>query len=149
METIYNKKGFFVSIIYPIFALVLLTFAVCFGVGLARLISVQKRQVSPKYYKLLSGYTPPDYVVKLGRNFDNLLEVPVLFYLLGVLMIALNLSSAFILNLAWAFVVFRLIHTLIHITYNTPTHRFLAYLVSCTILLVMWIEFIMIIGQQG
>ncbi len=136
------------SIIYPMFALVLLTFTVCFGVGIARLISVQKRQVSPKYYKLLSGYTPPDYVVKLGRNFDNLLEVPVLFYLLGVLMIALNLSSAFILNLAWAFVVFRLIHTLIHVTYNTPTHRFLAYLVSCTILLVMWIEFMMIISQS-
>jgi len=135
------------NIIYPMFALVALTFVVGFSVGASRLLSVKKGQVDPRYYKLLSGYTPPEYVIKLGRNFSNLLETPVLFYTLGVLLVALNVSSPTILILAWCFVALRIVHSIIHITYNHPKHRFYAFLASCLILLAMWVQLIILISN--
>ena len=44
------------SIIYPMFALVVVTFVVGLSMGAARLISVKKGQVNPKYYKLLQCF---------------------------------------------------------------------------------------------
>lgn len=133
------------NIIYPMFALIVLTFVVGFSMGASRLISVKRGQVDPRYYKLLSGYTPPEYVVKLSRNFSNLLEVPILFYTLGVLLVALNLSSPAILALAWCFVGLRIVHSIIHITYNHPKHRFYAFLASCLMVLAMWVQLIILI----
>lgn len=139
------KGNLNMSIIYPMFALIVLTFVVGFSMGASRLISVKKGQVDPLYYKLLSGFTPPEYVIKLGRNFSNLLEVPILFYTLGVLLVALNVSSPIILVLAWCFVGLRIVHSIIHITYNHPKHRFYAFLASSLIVLAMWVQLIILI----
>jgi hypothetical protein len=104
------------DLIYPVFCLVVLTFIVATATGLSRLISVRRKDINPKYYVLMSGDTPPDYVQKLGRNFSNLLEAPVLFYVLAVLVVALQIDSALMLNLAWVYVALRLVHTIIHIS---------------------------------
>ncbi len=134
------------AIIYPVFCLVMLTFVVAFATGISRLISVRRKDINPKYYVLMSGHTPPDYVQKLGRNFSNLLEVPILFYLLAVLVISLQINNALIFNLAWLYVGLRLVHTSIHITYNHVMHRFAVFVLSVLTLLVMWIQFIRLVG---
>ena len=94
----------------------------------------------------MTGDTPPDYVQKIGRNFANLLETPILFYLLAALVVALKIDSALMLNLAWLYVGLRLVHTLIHISYNYVIHRFMAFVLSMLTLLAMWIEFIRLAG---
>ena len=136
------------EIIYPIFTLVILTFIVGFSLGASRLISVKKGQVDGRYYRLMSGYDAPEYVQKLDRNFTNLHEIPVLFYLLGVLVITLNINSPLINGLAWGFVALRMVHSTIHISYNNAKHRFYPYLFSALILLVMWLELMSIINQK-
>ena len=78
------------AIFYPLFALVMLTFVMAVATGASRLTSVRRRDIDPKYYRLMTGATPPDYVQKTGRNFANLLETPVLFYLLGAIDKSLN-----------------------------------------------------------
>ena len=130
------------SIIYPIFTLVMLTFVIIFAVGTSRLISVRKRQVNPKLYRLMSGYEAPDYVQKLTRNLSNLLEMPILFYVLGVLLVALQIEDPAMVDLAWLFVGLRFVHTWIHITYNHTIHRFMVFVTSALTLLAMWIKFI-------
>ena len=134
------------DIIYPVFSLVMLTFIVAFATGISRVISVRRREVNPKHYILMTGDTPPDYVQKIGRNFANLLETPILFYLLAALVVALKIDSALMLNLAWLYVALRLVHTLIHISYNYVIHRFMAFVLSMLTLLAMWIEFIRLAG---
>lgn len=136
------------EIIYPIFALVILTITVGFSLGASRLVSVKKRHVNRRYYKLMSGYEAPEYVQKISRNFTNLLELPILFYVLGVLTITLNINSSFINGLAWGVVVLRLVHSCIHIIYNNPKHRFYSFLFSAIILLIMWVELILIVSQK-
>ncbi len=134
------------DIIYPVFCLVMLTFIMAFATGTSRLISVRRKQINPKYYVLLSGDTPPDYVQKIGRNFANLLEVPVLFYLLAALVITLEINNALLLNLAWLYVALRLVHTIIHVRYNYVMHRFMVFGLSVLTLLAMWVQFIMLVG---
>jgi hypothetical protein len=134
------------DIIYPVFCLVILTFIMAFATGTSRLISVRRKQINPKYYVLLSGDTPPDYVQKIGRNFVNLLEVPVLFYLLAVLVITLDINNTLLLNLAWLYVALRLVHTIIHVSYNYVMHRFMVFGLSVLTLLTMWVQFIMLVG---
>jgi len=134
------------AIIYPVFCLVILTFIMAFATGTSRLISVRRKQINPKYYVLLSGDTPPDYVQKIGRNFVNLLEVPVLFYLLAVLVITLDINNTLLLNLAWLYVALRLVHTIIHVSYNYVMHRFMVFGLSVLTLLTMWVQFIMLVG---
>jgi hypothetical protein len=128
------------------FALVLLTFVVGFSLGISRFISVRKKQVDPRYYKLMSGHVPPEYIIKLGRNFSNLLEVPILFYVLCVLMVVLKIENTFMLVLAWAFVALRISHSFIHITYNHPVHRFITFLISGCLILFMWFKFVFMIN---
>ena len=136
------------EIIYPMFVLVVLTFLVGFSTGIFRLVSIKKEHVDRKYFKLLSGYAPPEYIVKLSRNFSNLLEVPVLFYSVGLIFLILEINSQLILGLSWSFVCIRIIHSIIHITYNNPIHRFFTFLLSSIIILIMWIQLILIINQK-
>ena len=134
------------DIIYPVFSLVILTFIIAFASGISRFISVRRKDINPKYYIFMSGDTPPDYVQKLSRNFANLLETPILFYLLAVLLIALQIDSALMVKLAWLYVFFRLVHSVIHISYNHVLHRFTAFLLSMLTLLAMWVQLMTLVG---
>ena len=133
------------NIIYPIFSLVLLTFIVAGCVGFSRLLSVRRRQVHPKYFALMTGYTPPAYVQKFGRNFENLLEMPVLFYALGGLAIVLEISDSTLVSQAWLFVLLRFLHTAVHITYNNSLHRLIIFALSMLTLLSMWIHLFILV----
>ena len=133
------------DIIYPVFCLVILTFFMIAATGITRLISVRRRQVHPRYYVLMSGDTPPDYVQKVGRNMANLLEVPVLFYLLAVLVILFEISSQLLFDLAWLYVVLRLVHSIIHISYNNVPHRLIVFVLSVVTLMIMWLQFMMLV----
>lgn len=136
------------NIIYPMFALVVLTFVIGFSTGISRLISVKKGLVDRRYFQLFAGHTPPDNIIKLGRNFSNLLEVPVLFYAVGIILLALDINNQLMLGFAWAFVALRIVHSIIHVTYNNPIHRFLAFLLSSSIVLIMWVQLVIIISQK-
>ena len=134
------------DIIYPVFCLVMLTFFMMAATGITRLISVRRRQVHPRYYVLMSGDTPPDYVQKVGRNMANLLEVPVLYYLLAVLVILFEINNQLLVDLAWLYVALRLVHSIIHISYNNVPHRFIVFVLSVVTLMIMWLQFIMLVG---
>ena len=137
------------EIIYPMFALVVLTFMIGFAMGISRLISAKKGLVDRRYFKLFTGYTPPDHIVKLSRNVSNLLEVPVLFYAVSIIVLALNINNQLMLGFAWVFVLLRIIHSIIHVTYNNPIHRFLVFLISSSVVLIMWVQLVMLISQKN
>ncbi|MGH8034763.1 MAG: MAPEG family protein, partial [Lysobacterales bacterium] len=65
---------------------------------------------------------------------------PVLFYLAILLSLVLLVQDDLLVQLAWGFVAFRVLHSLVHCTYNRVMHRFLAYLSSCLLLMLMWLR---------
>ena len=93
----------------------------------------------------MTGDAPPAYVQKFGRNFENLLEMPVLFYTLGALTIVLKINDATLVSQAWLFVLLRFLHTTVHITYNNSLHRLVIFALSVLTLLSMWIHLFILV----
>ncbi len=71
-------------------------------------------------------------------NLINLFELPVLFYLLILTLYQLQLVNDFYLTLCYLFVAFRILHSLIHVSYNNVTQRFTAYIISSICLWLAW-----------
>lgn len=129
--------------IYPIFAMVLLTFIVAIVAIRARVASVRLRQVKLGYFRLMQADVSqqlPERVVVTTRCFNNLFEVPVLFYVVCVTSLALGHVSAFTHIIAWAFVISRYLHTWIHLTYNHVFHRMFAFWTGLILVMALWIE---------
>ncbi|HEX7028661.1 MAG TPA: MAPEG family protein [Gammaproteobacteria bacterium] len=123
--------------IYPMFAMVLLTFTVMTLMGVSRINSVRTGKISIGYFRIMSGDSP-EYLLKLSRHFSNLFEVPVLFYTAGLLSVALNIEHVLLPIFAWLFVLLRCIHAFIHITYNNVIHRMLAFIAGSLCVLIIW-----------
>ena len=66
--------------IYPLFMMVLLTFIVGLIAMKCRIASLKSGDVSLKYFKLMEGQEVPEIITKTSRCFNNMFEVPLLFY---------------------------------------------------------------------
>lgn len=124
--------------VYPVLALVLLTFLVTLRMGYVRFNGARKGEVNPRYFKLLQGEALPAHLRQVERAYANLLEMPVLFYLVALLCLLLNFTGSTMVALAWVYVALRYLHSFIHLTYNHTIHRFVAFLASTLVLIVMW-----------
>jgi len=83
----------------------------------------------------------PARTTQVANAFSNQFEVPVLFYVLIVLLIATRHADLLFVVLAWLFVITRLVQAGIHVTDNVVLRRFRAYAAGVLVLLVMWIIF--------
>lgn len=128
------------ALLQPVFALVLLTFVVVTRLLYVRIRAVTSGAVKMSYYKDLTGDAPPSLVAN-QKNFANLFEMPVLFYLVAVLLIVTQRADAIYVGLAWAYVACRCAHTLVHLTFNAIPARLAAYALSNLALLAMWGRF--------
>ena len=130
------------SILLAATALAGLTLLVYFLLTIVGVIANSKGDLSREYSLTKTGAPPPAYIGNIGRNFVNLLEMPVLFYALVALHLAGDIEvSSLQLTLAWAYVALRYLHSLIHITINNLGLRFLAHRISAIVLVVLWVNF--------
>lgn len=84
-----------------------------------------------------SARVPPD-VTTPNRNYMNLLEAPVLFYVVGLIYQVTQLADAVAIGLAWTYVVLRIAHSLVHLTYHNVFHRLAAFAASNAVLFLLW-----------
>ena len=127
------------SILFPVFAMVLLTFLISPLLVTARVDSVKTGVVRLQYYEIFRGGEPTDRVLQTTRHWSNLYEAPVLFYIACLMAYVVNMESALLVGLAWSYVALRVVHSFIHLTYNKVFHRLGAFMISQGILLVMWV----------
>jgi hypothetical protein len=127
------------SILFPVFAMALITFVVGPFMLTTRINSVKNGIVHIEYYETFQGGEPPASVLQTTRHWSNLYEAPTLFYIACLMAFSLQLESALILAMAWLYVAVRLIHSVIHLTYNRVYHRLIAFLTSQFILIAIWI----------
>jgi len=52
---------------------------------------------------------------------------------------SLQMESTLVLTMAWLYIAVRLVHSVIHLTYNRVYHRLTAFLTSQVILVAIWI----------
>ena len=127
------------SILFPVFAMALITFVVAPLILTTRINSVKNGIVHIEYYETFQGGKPPASVLQTTRHWSNLYEAPTLFYIACLMAFSLQMESTLMLAMAWLYVAVRLIHSVIHLTYNRVYHRLSAFLTSQFILIAIWI----------
>jgi len=128
------------AIIYPAATLVCWTMIISLLLVTIRFRLVRSAQVNPGYFKLNRGSKMPDYHTRLEQHYSNLFEFPILFYAVVATLLASNMVDNNFILMAWAYVALRLIHTLVHTTYNNVIHRLLVFGASCFLVVGMWIR---------
>ena len=122
------------ALIPPVVSLVALTFAV-------RNLAVFRGTASARYYRDYVSDTPSEKLERPARTFNNLLQVPVLFYAVCVLMIATGNLDSVQVTLAWLFVGLRFLHAIVYIAFNRLAYRFSLFAAGCIVLGVLWTRF--------
>lgn len=127
------------AILYPVFALAACTFLVLLLIPFYRVRAGLRREIKTDDFKYGESATVPPYVSIPNRNYMNLLELPMLFYVVCVLLYITTGASDIATKLAWAYVVLRIIHSIIHLSYNKVIHRLSAFAASNVVLAALWI----------
>lgn len=126
------------SILYPLFALAGWTFLILVVMGYRRIGAGLAGRVKAADFRFGESAAVPPEVCLPNRNYMNLLELPVLFYVVGLIIFMTGQQSAVQLGLAWAYVGLRVAHSLIHLGYNNVYHRLAAFALSNFALLALW-----------
>ena len=127
------------DLVYPMFAMVLLTFGVLVALFRVRARSVADGQVSASYFKTYRGAEEPDPSIQLSRHFANIFEAPTLFYVVCLAAMTTGQSALLLHLLAWMYVLLRTAHALIHTGKNKLRPRICVYFSSWIVLLSMWV----------
>jgi len=128
--------------LYAMFMLVILTVVIMVLTARVRIGSVKSGAVPESYYNLMEGHAVPELVAKTTRNFNNLFEVPTLFYAGGAVYLALDQTGQAAVISAWVFVAARVLHSIIHLSYNNPMHRMVVFAIGNLSVLVMWLSIV-------
>lgn len=126
-------------IFQPVFLLVALTLAMYMRLVTARMSAVKRKEVSPKYFRLLQGEGPPDQAAAIDRNVVNLFELPVLFYAAVLVAFVTQQVDMWTLGLAWFFAISRCLHSAIHIGSNHVMNRLKVFFLGYGALIAFWI----------
>ena len=126
------------AVLLPGFALVAQTFVVL-GVMFRRRVAQMKRdRVRPQQVATSQQAAALYADVAPADNFRNLFEMPVLFYFALAVAAITGQTGIPVLVLAWAYVAARVVHSVIHCTYNRVMHRFRVFVVSAFVLAALW-----------
>lgn len=125
----------------PFFAMILLTLIVWVYMYARRIPFIHRSglrgdQLTPLE---LARVSPPA-VSTPSDNLKNLFETPTIFYLLALYLHVTQSVDGLYVDLAWVFVGFRALHSLVHCTFNLIPLRFMLYAISTTALWVIAIR---------
>ncbi len=128
------------AVLAPVFALIALTFALHYWMGLARLSKIRRGEVKTRDIALREPNWPAR-VTQIGNAFHNQLELPLLFYVLVAFALITRQADFLFVIMSWLFVALRLVHAFIFVTSHRVRQRFFAFAEGSAVLLLMWIVF--------
>ena len=118
------------AMLMPMAAMVALTAIVWVRLYFERIGEMRERRIRPQA------------VATAADNLRHLFEIPVLFYALCLAVTSVGGATPLLVDGAWAYVVLRAVHSLIHCSYNRVMHRFATYVASTALLFVLWAAFV-------
>ncbi|MDB4990832.1 MAG: hypothetical protein JWN04_6010 [Myxococcaceae bacterium] len=131
------------ALLGPIYAQTALTGSVWLSMVLVRNYAILRELVPSTYYRDYQESIPNDWVERPARVFNNLMQVPTLFYVVCLLLIQLGRTDAAQVALAWLFVSSRVVHTVVYIGWNHVPTRFAVWLMGGIALITLWLRFAM------
>lgn len=125
-------------ILYPVMAMLLLNFVVAV-ILLRRRIKAVQEGLNPAYFRFNRGVKLPNHLLTAEQHYQNMHEMPMVFFVMIVVVYLAVEVNLFLLILAWAYVIFRVIHTFIHLGGNNILWRRNAFVASFLVLSLMWL----------
>lgn len=129
------------TIFAPMGVLALVTFIVLGNIPLRRFAAARAGRVSATDFRFGESAAVPGDVSIPNRNYMNLLELPMLFYVGCLMYFVSQHVDQIVIVVAWTYVALRAIHSAIHITYNNVMHRLTVFAISNFVLIGFWALF--------
>ena len=124
--------------IWPMLAMVIVTLMVWLRMYAERLGQMKRERIHPQAVASSAQMYSRLADTRAADNFRNLFELPVLFYAALLFAQTTAVNSFTLQVLAWGFVLARVVHSVIHCSYNRVMHRFTAYVAGGVLLWAMW-----------
>jgi hypothetical protein len=122
-------------ILAPVVALVAWTLLIMFWMVATRFAAMRRKGISLKGRVggrggvALEGVVE-DEVMWKAHNYMHLVEQPTLFYAMALMLAVAHAGGGYSEILAWAYVILRIIHSLVQTTVNIVAYRFLLWMLS-------------------
>ena len=121
-----------IELLTPVFTLVLWTFVITLIMAYGR-VKFTKDPQDAAHTKDLKGMMPA-WVERTADNYNHLFEQPVAFYVVILSIALINNIEPLMVQLAWAFVIVRIIHSLVQLTINIVLLRFAIFAIGWLII---------------
>ena len=124
----------------PIIVMMILTITSVLVALVSRIQAIRKKQISPDDLKTMNFCKKEHpWLVITSRHLDNLFQMPVLFYICFIIILSNPhlMKISYFLVLGWLFISFRIINSIIHLTFNNLSLRLCSFLLSTTFLFTM------------
>jgi hypothetical protein len=130
------------SILTPIVVLVALTVLMALVMGFVRIPTMSRMGIKPQAAAHTADLTSllPSKVRQVADNYAHLTEQPTAFYALVVYIHLAGLTDPLSIQLAWAYVVLRVVHTIVQSAFNIVMLRFSIYLIGTLVLATMTVR---------
>ena len=126
------------ELLLPGLAMIAITVLAWLRLYQLRFAEMARRRIDPQSIALSAQKDAGLADTRGADNFNNQFQLPVLFYVAVLVAHATGQAGELFVQLAWAFVITRLVHALIQWTYNRVVHRFAMYAIGALILWWMW-----------
>ena len=111
------------ALLTPAFTLILWTFTIFLIMAYGRFKYTKNPQKDAAHTKDLRGLLPA-WVERTSDNYNHLFEQPVAFYALTICIAIINNFDSLMIQLAWLYVILRIVHSLLQLTFNLVVVRF-------------------------
>ena len=129
-------------------AMVVLTFAVGLRMLYSRVQEMRQKRLHPQKAATSKTMAANLENVQAADNYRNLFEAPVLFYALVACAVAAAYVPPWLVIGAWCYFGLRVVHTIIHSTYNDVMHRLAAFAIGFVLLVGLWIAFVLTLPNR-
>jgi hypothetical protein len=129
-------------------AMVVLTFAVGLRMLYSRVQEMRQKRLHPQKAATSKTMAANLENIQAADNYRNLFETPVLFYALVACAVAAAYAPPWLVIGAWCYFGLRVVHTIIHCTYNNVMHRLAAFAIGFVLLLGLWIAFVLTLPNR-
>jgi len=132
------------AILTPLAAMFVLTFGVWLYMYVKRIGYMVSHNINSQDLRTPSGREAqlPENINYASYNLRNLFELPVVFYALCLALYVTSGVDSLYVTAAWVFTGFRIMHSIVHCTFNRVILRFGLYMVSAIALWFMVARFV-------
>jgi hypothetical protein len=126
------------TILTPVLALVTWTLIIWIWMYAVRIPAMNAAKIDPQSARHPGSLDVlPSSVRQVADNYNHLMEQPTIFYALVFYIYMAGTADWLAIDLAWAYVALRVIHSLIQCTTNRVTLRFTVFALSTLVLMIL------------